>query len=126
MSASSVAGQDPLEPVIQQSLHRLRLFRPRVPGDVAKCDQPVATVRPCQVIAREEELVPEQKHDMPSRVTRYGNRQKVFVELDRVLAFQHLLCRNASAVGAMDQARAVEVIMKPLMIGNVVTMREEN
>ena len=88
VSSSSMAGQDPLEIEVQKTRHGFRLFSPRVPGHVAKCDQPAAIVRPREMIACEEEFVVVENHNVASRMSRDGDGEEVLVEADGVAAIQ--------------------------------------
>src|SRR2546430_2730754 len=54
---AAMAGQHPLEFMVEQFLHRLNLFSPRIPARAAKRDQCVSIRRPSEVISGEEELV---------------------------------------------------------------------
>src|SRR5438874_9038645 len=111
MCAAAMARQHPFEMEFEQTLHRFCLFGPRVPCHIAECDQSTSVVGPCEVIAREHELIPVQEDHMASRVTGHRNRKKVCFQLDRFLSIQQLLCFNSSSIGGMNNAAATEMFV---------------
>ena len=77
------------------------------------------------MVSREQIPVPVQKHDVPARMARCGNREQIFIELNRVFSVEKHLRFNAIGVCAMNDAPATEVLMELLVIGDIVLMREE-
>src|SRR6185503_1542348 len=57
-----VAGQDPLEAEVEQSLHRADLLGPGEPARVAKRDEAPSPLRPGEMVAGEEELLAVEEH----------------------------------------------------------------
>ena len=78
MVTPAVPGQDPLETEVEQPLHRTDLLGPGVPARVPERDEPVSPLRPGQVVAGEEELVPVEEHGVAPRVAGRRDREEVF------------------------------------------------
>src|SRR5678816_3373269 len=83
MVTPAVPGQDPLETEVEQPLHRTDLLGPGVPARVPERDEPVSPLRPGQVVAGEEELLPVEEHGVAPRVAGRRDREEVFGERDR-------------------------------------------
>src|SRR5262245_12612655 len=94
-----MAKQDPAEAVLAHTLERANLLAPREPADVAPgAERPF--IFP-QVIAREEELVAEEKRRAATHVSRDGDHEQIGRERNRSaardLAFD-VLRREANVV----------------------------
>ena len=79
------------------------------------------------MVAGEEELVPIEIDGVPLRVARRGDHHELIVDVDGIEAGRlHLDCRSTrSHIIAVQNALASESLMKLLMIGDIVLMREQ-
>src|SRR5256885_2265978 len=91
MHALTVAWQNPLEAIVQQSSQRFLLLGPRVPAIIAKGDQSPFVAVPSQMIAREEVAIVIEQHHVARRVAGRGYGEKAGGHLDASQALQHLL-----------------------------------
>src|SRR5260221_9630920 len=80
MDRAPVAGQHPLEAVVEQSLHRENLFAPGVPAGAPEGIEMAARLAPGEVIAGEEEGVAVEEDRVPFRVAGRGDHQQVVVD----------------------------------------------
>src|SRR3974390_2778705 len=84
MEALAVAGQDPLEAMAEQALHRPDLLVPGIPAGIAEADQLPAALGPGQMVAGEEELLAVEQHRMAAGVAGRGDREEVRSEGHRL------------------------------------------
>src|ERR1043166_2180851 len=87
---AAVARQNPGESIIEEFGHRLSLFRPGIPADIAKSTKRLAFWRPSKVISGEKNIIAVQQHLMPARVPWRGNGDQVVVDTHGFLPGQNL------------------------------------
>ena len=80
------------------------------------------------MIAGEQKLIAIQKNGVPFRVARRGDHHHVVRDVDRIASRRLLFDRRRAAadVVAMQDALAAEALVKFLMIGDIVLMRQEH
>ena len=123
----AMTRQHPLKFITQKFFHRTSLFRPRIPRDAAKRSQCLSRRRPRQVIARKQKLVPVKKNDVTTSMSRRGNHEQLVVELNRLGAVNDVLdAESRCAVIGVHHSFATKSLMKQLVIGNVVFVREQH
>src|SRR5262245_10603493 len=85
----SVTWKHPFKQVFRQSLHGLGLPLPRVPAVVTISLQPLPIPAPPEMITSEQESILKEQAAVPARVSRRGNRQKIFAKWDWFQPIQH-------------------------------------
>src|SRR4051812_18842424 len=107
-----VAGQHPLEVVVEQALHRRDLLRPRIPAGAAERVEMSAALAPGEVVAGEEERVAVEKDRVALRVAGRRDHEEVAGELDGIEAARLALDGGRARVDvvAMEHALAAEVL----------------
>lgn len=122
-----MAWQDPLEGMLKQPMHRIRLALPRKPAIVAVGAQTSISSIPSQMIAREKEPILEQQAAVPSCVARRGNRQEPWLKLHRFVPFQkYLRVRLSFFFQTVDVSLRLKVPSIFCRVGYVVLMCQEN
>src|SRR5258708_31526196 len=128
MDRTPVAGQHPLESVVEQPLHRGNLLAPGVPAGTPEGIKMAARLAPGQVIAGEEKRVAVEEDGVPFRVTGRRDHEQVIVDRDGGEAGWLTLnggCPGADIV-AVQHTRAAEALVELLVVGHVVLMRQEH
>src|ERR1041385_8127321 len=74
---TAVAGQHPLEVVLEQALHRCDLLAPRIPAGAAKGVEMAASLAPGEVVAGEEERAAVEEDGVAFRVAGRGDHDEV-------------------------------------------------
>src|ERR1051325_9108848 len=127
LSDASVPRQHPLEPILQQLLHRLCLLRPRVPAGIVKRGQRLLVRVPREVIASKQDFVSIEKYLVSTRVPRRWNDQQIIIDAHYLRARDHLLdAASGGAIPFMHNAPAFKVLGKLCMISDIVLVREEH
>ena len=124
----AMAGQNPLEIIIQQLCHRFSLFGPRIPGDAAKRRQRISFGRPCQMISREQEFVCDTgrlrgRACDPVRESQLDPWSRSIGSV----AFNHSFeAESFCSIGGVHHSATTKLFSKPFMVADVVTMRQEH
>src|SRR4029079_6143416 len=119
LHGTAVAGQHPLEVVVEEPPHRRDLLAPRVPAGAAEGVEVAAALAPGEVVAGEEERAAIEKDGVAFGVAGRRDHDEVGGELDRVeprgLALDRG-CARADVV-AVQHALAAEVLVELGVIG---------
>ena len=126
MHAVTVTGKHPFKPVIKQSFHGLSLFSPRVPRHVSECDQPTPSLRPRQMISREQVFVLVEQNGVAAGVSGSWDDNQIFIELHSVHSVDQLLSVGNGSVCGVDDPFAAEMVVKFLVISDVILVCEEH
>ncbi len=86
MNGAAVAGQDPLEAVVEEALHGPDLLGPGVPAGAPKRVEMAPALAPGQVIAGEEVRLAIEENRMTPGVTGRRNHEQVIADGDRIAA----------------------------------------
>src|SRR5262249_58759033 len=79
----TVAGQDPLEAVRRQPLHRIGLLLPRIPAIILGRRKPFRISVPIQMVTREEEALAQEQNTMPLGVARRRDCEEAWRQFPR-------------------------------------------
>src|SRR5258708_29769206 len=128
MDRTSVAGQHPLEAVVEQTLHRGNLLAPGVPAGTPEGIEMAARLAPGHVVAGEEEGVAIEEDGVPFRVAGRGDHEQVVVDRDGDETGRLTLDGGGPGadIVAVKNARAAEALVELLVVGHVVLMRQEH
>src|SRR5438132_892765 len=123
MHSLTVAGQDPLEAIVRQSLHRLSLLWPRIPAVVLGGGKLPRIPVPIQMVAGEQITVLEQQDAVTLGVPWRRDGQEVGSQRPRPLALE-----NDFRTGlrrqfiSMNDAAAAKMLGVTFGIGHVVSV----
>src|SRR5258707_4662995 len=80
----AMAGQDPLESVMEEPLHRFDLLAPGVPAGTSEGDEAIPRFVPGQMVAREEKPAAIEIDGVTAGVAGCGNHEQIGLERGRI------------------------------------------
>src|SRR4029450_7005371 len=80
MRAAAMARQYPLKVVVEQAFHRMNLFPPRIPADIARGVERLDRVRPARVIAGKKETIAVKQNHMAGGGSWSGGSDQSVIE----------------------------------------------
>src|SRR5579862_2976124 len=118
--------QNPLERMIEQTCHRIRLHSPIVPADIPASIEPLVIPAPPQMVAGKEKAILIQKCAMAFGVTERRNDEEIRFKLNGFISFDDDLgIRLGGKLVTMNNSFGMKMLRKLLRISHIVPVRQE-